>query len=33
MEVLEEVEKDSFETFSYLERLIEEDYKVDPAKW
>ena len=32
-EVLEEVEQDSLETFSYLERLINEDFKTDPAKW
>jgi len=32
-EVLEEVEQDSLETFSYLERVINEDFKTDPAKW
>lgn len=32
-EILKEVEADSYETFSYLERLIAEDFKNDPAKW
>ena len=32
-EVLQEVENDSLETFSYLERLIQEDFKNDPASW
>ncbi len=32
-EVLKEVEKDSLETFTYLERLLQENYKNDPAKW
>lgn len=32
-EVLDEVENDSFETFSYLEKLIEEDFQTDPVKW
>jgi len=31
--ILKEVEKDSLDTFSYLERLIEEDFKNDPVKW
>jgi len=31
--VLQEVENDSFETFTYLERLISEEFKTDPAKW
>jgi len=30
--ILKEVEKDSLDTFSYLEKLIEEDFKNDPAK-
>jgi len=32
-EVLQEVEEDSLETFTYLERLISEDFKTDPATW
>jgi len=32
-EVLQEVEDDSLETFTYLERLIQEDYNTDPKNW
>lgn len=33
IEVLKEVEKDSLDTFTYLERLINEDFQNDPITW